>query len=254
MASLSVVGAGRRPAAYLAARYSRRDELGGYAAELNEMGIQVTSRWLVRSRQIPDDAVRDDVEARRYAREDVADIEAADILVAFTEQPRTSLSRGGRHVELGYALAAGKRVVVVGPLEHIFCWLPQLESYDTWSQALRSLECAVTQAKSHASLATIIVAVADHYQVAAAELVGPGREALVVLPRQVAMWLCMRRAGASLPVVGRAFNRHHTTVLHALHRVEAASKNNLRFRQELLGLLQAVEGAGRATRELGVGA
>lgn len=248
--NLSMVGSGSGPAAYLAARYSRREELRGYAHDLNERRIQVTSRWLVRGQQIPDNAGRDHVEACRYAREDVADIEAADILVAFMEEPRSALSRGGRHVELGYALAAGKRVLAVGPLEHIFCWLPQLERYDTWPQALRAMEGAVT-GRDAGSLTTVIEAVADHYQLAPEQLIGPGREALVVLPRQVAMWLCMRMVSrASLSVVGRAFHRHHTTVLHAVRRVEAAVTTDHRFHQELLSLSRQVDGAGHLAQEL----
>lgn len=74
-----------------------------------------------------------------FATEDVADVLAADTLVAFTEPPRASASRGGRHVELGLALAAGKHVVVIGPRENVFCWLPQIEHHATWHNYLTRL-------------------------------------------------------------------------------------------------------------------
>lgn len=133
---------------YLAARYSRRLELCGYRAELAALGYEVTSRWLNGSHQIDDKGVPigDDGERRfemgdpslahwreHFATEDVADVLAADTLVAFTEEPRSGNSRGGRHVELGIALGSGKHVIIVGPRENVFCWLPLVEWYPDWT-------------------------------------------------------------------------------------------------------------------------
>jgi hypothetical protein len=42
----------------------------------------------------------------------------------------------------------------------------------------------------------------------------------IVIPRQIAMALCKRLTGASLPAIGRAFGgRDHTTVLHAVRKM-----------------------------------
>ena len=38
-------------------------------------------------------------------------------------------ARGGRHVEFGLALAAGKRLCIVGPRENIFHFLPRVEVF-----------------------------------------------------------------------------------------------------------------------------
>jgi len=38
--------------------------------------------------------------------------------------------------------------------------------------------------------------------------------------RQVAMWLARHTTLASLPAIGRAFNRDHTTVLQACRRID----------------------------------
>jgi len=128
---------------YLAARYSRRLEIAGYAEELRLRGIIVTSRWLDGSHQISDGAVPlgDTAEAAaalrvRFARDDYDDVRTADTLVAFTEPPRSSSSRGGRHVELGLALAWGKAVIVVGPRENLFHWWPGFRHCDDWPGAL----------------------------------------------------------------------------------------------------------------------
>lgn len=108
---------------YLAGRYSRRVELAGYADELRSYGLEITSRWLLGNHQAENDELHRGAAAERFAAEDVADLDAADVLLAFTEPPRSSSSRGGRHVEFGYALAQGKPILVVGPREHVFCCL-----------------------------------------------------------------------------------------------------------------------------------
>lgn len=95
---------------YLAARYERRTELAGYADRLRKLGHVVTSRWLAGNAELP---------VAAQAEMDLADIDEAEVVVSFTEPPGV-YSRGGRHVEFGYALARGKSLVIVGPAENIF--------------------------------------------------------------------------------------------------------------------------------------
>jgi hypothetical protein len=64
---------------------------------------------------------------------------ACDLLIAFTEVPRTVASRGGRHVELGIAVGARKRVWIVGPRENMLCWLDGVLRFRTWREALAAL-------------------------------------------------------------------------------------------------------------------
>jgi nucleoside 2-deoxyribosyltransferase len=72
-----------------------------------------------------------------YAEQDMADVLRSDVVVVFTHQPS---STGGRHVELGMALAAGKRVIICGDRENIFQTLPQVEHCDTdWDQLIKLL-------------------------------------------------------------------------------------------------------------------
>ena len=143
---------------YLASRYSRRLELCGYRDQLESAGHVVTSRWLHGSHQITDagmpigpsgeslvegDSGCDSPEAARlrtsFAVEDMVDVFQAGVLIAFTEPPRSGPTRGGRHVELGMALASFKRVIVVGHRENIFCWLPGVEYFPTWEQCCAAL-------------------------------------------------------------------------------------------------------------------
>lgn len=143
---------------YLAARYSRRLELCGYREQLRAAGHVVQACWLDGQHQISDHGTPigeagealvegDDGSAteraaalrQRFAHEDFRDVAMCDLLIAFTEPPRSSASRGGRHVELGIALGMMKSVFVVGWRENIFCWMEDVEFFETWEAAFKRL-------------------------------------------------------------------------------------------------------------------
>lgn len=117
---------------YLAARYPRRDELKIVATRLREQNIEVTSRWLLEkmplTTQLPDTSPRF---CEGTAQADLEDIEAADTFVLFSENSMVGYPRAGRMVEFGYALAKGKRIVVIGGHENIFMFLPEILHYAT---------------------------------------------------------------------------------------------------------------------------
>jgi hypothetical protein len=140
---------------YLAARYPRREELCGYRSELEARGHQVTSRWLDGPAQVlPDgtalgaqresrfeaDDPREAATRALFARRDLADIDAAELLIAFTEDPALpsppGAARGGRHADLGYATGRGMPVIVCGPRENLFCHLPQVTWFPGWAEFL----------------------------------------------------------------------------------------------------------------------
>jgi len=62
---------------------------------------------------------------------------------------------------------------------------------------------------------------ADYYGLKQADLLSERRTRAVARPRQAAMWLCKQLTTRSLPDIGRRFGgRDHTTVLHAVRRIE----------------------------------
>jgi chromosomal replication initiator protein len=76
--------------------------------------------------------------------------------------------------------------------------------------------------------------VANHYSVSRADILSSRRTAVVVKPRQVAMFLAKTLTMRSLPEIGRRFGgRDHTTVLHAVRKIEALSANDGTLRDEL---------------------
>jgi nucleoside 2-deoxyribosyltransferase len=126
---------------YLASRYGRRDELCRYRSELESTGFTVTARWLNGKHHMPEHSPTDyqHSENERFAREDWEDLQAADIVISFTEPSRSGPSRGGRHVEMGAALAWGKACLVVGHRENVFHYLPEIRFFPTWQDAINAL-------------------------------------------------------------------------------------------------------------------
>jgi chromosomal replication initiator protein len=76
--------------------------------------------------------------------------------------------------------------------------------------------------------------VARHYNVSRADMLSARRTAVVVRPRQVAMYLSKTLTLRSLPEIGRRFGgRDHTTVLHAVRKIEGLLGNDRSLADEV---------------------
>ncbi|UCA45704.1 chromosomal replication initiator protein DnaA [Pseudochrobactrum sp. XF203] len=76
--------------------------------------------------------------------------------------------------------------------------------------------------------------VARHYNVSKQDLLSNRRTRTIVKPRQVAMYLAKMLTPRSLPEIGRRFGgRDHTTVLHAVRKIEDLVGADLKLAQEL---------------------
>jgi len=101
---------------YLCAAWPRQAALRTYRDRLVAAGIGVTSSWLDLTGPLP----ATPEEARATALLDLGDLARADVVLAFTETPSAGYLTGGRHVELGYALALGKPIWLIGSPENVF--------------------------------------------------------------------------------------------------------------------------------------
>jgi chromosomal replication initiator protein len=73
------------------------------------------------------------------------------------------------------------------------------------------------------TITSIQEAVCEQFGITADELLSPSRATRVSHPRQLAMYLARMHTKASLPAIGAAFGgRNHTTVMHAVKKVEAS--------------------------------
>jgi chromosomal replication initiator protein len=84
--------------------------------------------------------------------------------------------------------------------------------------------------------------VARQYNVSRADLLSSRRTANVVRPRQVAMYLAKVLTLRSLPEIGRRFGgRDHTTVLHAVRKIENLAGNDSAFAEEIEALKRQLQ-------------
>ena len=70
------------------------------------------------------------------------------------------------------------------------------------------------------TLADIQSSVAKHCQVSHREMLSDRHPGYIIRPRHIAMYLSREMTTKSLPQIGRAFNRDHTTVLAAVRKIE----------------------------------
>jgi chromosomal replication initiator protein len=76
--------------------------------------------------------------------------------------------------------------------------------------------------------------VARQYTVSRADLRSSRRTANVVRPRQIAMYLAKTLTLRSLPEIGRRFGgRDHTTVLHAVRKIETLASSDTGLAEEI---------------------
>ena len=85
--------------------------------------------------------------------------------------------------------------------------------------------------------------VAEHYNIRLSDMHSARRARQVARPRQVAMYLAKQLTARSLPEIGRKFGgRDHTTVMHAVRKIEELSNDDASFAQDVEVLRRALTG------------
>jgi chromosomal replication initiator protein len=86
-------------------------------------------------------------------------------------------------------------------------------------------------------------AVAEYFGLKQADLLSERRTRSVARPRQAAMWLAKQLTTRSLPDIGRRFGgRDHTTVLHAVRRIEELRAADAQLASDLEALIRKLRG------------
>lgn len=117
---------------YLAAMYQWMEAMKVKRELFREAGFESTAQWI--------DGDEEKLSRHDAATMDLADVDRADALVIYTLKKGSMFSSGGRFVELGYALAKGKFVIVVGDRENVFCHLDYVIVVETTEAALAALQ------------------------------------------------------------------------------------------------------------------
>ena len=107
---------------------------------------------------------------------------------------------------------------------------------DVLQDLLRSTERRIT-------IDEIQKKVAEHFSIRQADMHSSRRARAVARPRQVAMYLAKQLTSRSLPEIGRKFGgRDHTTVIHAVRKIEELSAYDAAFREDVELLRRLLQG------------
>lgn len=82
------------------------------------------------------------------------------------------------------------------------------------------LALVAARRQANSQIRVIIYATAKHFDIPAKDIMADSRMPKYVVPRQVAMYLAKTLTLRSLPAIGKQFRRDHTTVLHAVRKIE----------------------------------
>lgn len=201
----------------------------------------------------------------------------ASELDALEERVRSRL-QGGAAVQIGSPDTQLRRDILARRCETIFSSHPDISITDTVLDYVanlittngRDLDGALNRLVCHAQMSrepvTIGVAeqaladlvgrreprkvriediqkiVSQHYNVSRSDMLSARRTRTIVLPRQIAMYIAKNVTPRSLPEIGRRFgNRDHTTVLHAVRKIEGLLQTDKKLGQEIELLRRLVE-------------
>lgn len=116
---------------YLCAQFKEQVLMREWRRLLHNAGHTVTSRWLDVSGECTETIYAGDA-----ADMDLADIDISDIVISHTLNRGDLFTGGGRHIEYGYAMRAGKILINIGGKESVFHskanYFPTIEKAIKW--------------------------------------------------------------------------------------------------------------------------
>ncbi|WP_304508859.1 chromosomal replication initiator protein DnaA [Anaerotignum sp.] len=85
--------------------------------------------------------------------------------------------------------------------------------------------------------------VANHFNIRIEDLQGSKKPKNIAFPRQISMYLCRKLLDISLPKIGESFGgRDHTTVIHAISKIEKQLENDMALQNTILQLEKEIKG------------
>jgi chromosomal replication initiator protein len=112
----------------------------------------------------------------------------------------------------------------------------------TLPMAQQALKYMGATTEKRVTLDTIMRAVADRFSLAPGQLKLKSNTRQIAYPRQIAMYICKELTTASLPEIGRFFGgKHHTTVLHAIHKIEERRQSDEELNRLIQGLFDSLQ-------------
>jgi hypothetical protein len=98
----------------------------------------------------------------------------------------------------------------------------------------------ITPPRKRPLIETVQRATAAHYNVSRREMLTARRARDVMHPRQAAYYLAKKLTKATLPEIGRAFNRDHSSVLHGVRKIERLMETDATLLADLHAIANAL--------------
>ena len=200
-------------------------------AQLDAIDQRMRSRLmggLVVDIELPDLDTRRRILMSRYAlmqKRDPAVVIPEDVLEFIANR----ITGSGRELE-----GALNRIAAYQQFNHAAVTL------DLASLVLRDMQAAPDG--SRIKIDDILKIIGRHFNVGRTDLLSPRRARSVVVPRQIGMYIAKKMTARSLPEIGRRFGgRDHSTVLHAVRKIEGLIKTDDKLAREVALLIRLVE-------------
>jgi len=124
---------------------------------------------------------------------------------------------------------------MVGALNRILAFSKINNKAPNVMECKRILKDFINYSKNAVSIGSIQNIVANYFNLKIEEMLSARRSRSLARPRQIAMYLAKQNTTNSLPEIGRKFsNRDHTTVIHAVKKIEELMKNDNEIKQNVM--------------------
>ncbi len=132
--------------------------------------------------------------------------------------------------------------VLEGALNRVIAYSSFVNKPLTIEMAQEVLKDLIRASQRRITIDDIQRKVADYYNIRLSDLLSARRSRTIARPRQVAMYLSKILTTRSLPEIGRKFGgRDHTTVIHAVKRIESLQDSDNAIQEEVELLSRALE-------------
>src|SRR5215813_1064924 len=161
----------------------------------------------------------------------IADIQPPDLetKVAIL-QKKAETERVSLPTDLALYIASHVRTNVrelEGALIRLIAYCSLTGAEITLSTAQQVLKNFIDSQARKISIESIQKAVGEQFGLRLNEIKAKNNSKSVVVPRQIAMYLCKQLTEASLPEIGRQFGgKHHTTVMHSIEKIGHLRQND----------------------------
>ncbi len=129
---------------------------------------------------------------------------------------------------------------LVGALNRVLAFSKINTKSPTIYECKKILKDFINSSKS-VTVETIQNIVASYFNLNIQEMLSPRRSRSLARPRQIAMYLAKQYTTNSLPDIGRKFsNRDHTTVIHAVKKIDELTKKDDGIRQSVIEIKKKI--------------